>query len=307
MHFADYIQDTVTKNSSVIVAGFDPVLPSFPDVFINEASKEKTNEDSTFRAITSFYSHALSTLSSQIAAIKPNIAFFEQYGIGGMRALQYILQAARDLKVPTILDAKRGDIGTTAEAYARAYLSRSDAPFNADSLTVNPFLGFDTVKVFLDACIESGKGIFILVKTSNPGSVDLQDRITESGHTVSHTLASWIEKNSSALMGSCGVSGVGAVVGATHPKEMNELRAAMPSALFLVPGMGAQGGTAADVIGGFTKPNTGALINLSRGLLSSFSKKDLSKDLIASELNALALKYNGELGSAMQSRFGASS
>lgn len=310
MHFTDYIQDAINRSGSVLVAGFDPVLETFPAVFLDEASKEASSEEAIFKALTGYYGFALRTLSKQVTAIKPNIAFFEQYGIGGLRALSYLLSLSRDLKIPSILDAKRGDIGTTAEAYARAYLSgtsyngKAFTAFEADSLTVNPFLGFDTVKVFLDACAAHGKGIFVLVKTSNPGSKDLQDLTTKSGHSVSQTLASWIAEQSKSLMGRCNLSGLGAVVGATHPKELSELRKAMPNTLFLIPGMGAQGGTAKDVVGGFLSYNQGALINLSRGLLSAFTKKDAPKEILAAELTALAVKYKSELDSAQRDAAG---
>ncbi len=310
MQFTDYVHTSVERTNSVLVAGLDPVLDSFPEVFLTEAAKPSSHEESLYCALTGYYGFALQTLAGRIAAIKPNIAFFEQYGIGGLRALQYVLQLARDLQIPSILDAKRGDIGTTAEAYAKAYLSgvsykgTSMIAFDADSLTVNPFLGFDTVKVFVDACKDSGKGIFVLVKTSNPGSKDLQDRITESGRSISETLTEWINRESNSLIGTHGMSGLGSVVGATHPSQMKELRAKMPTSLFLIPGMGAQGGTAKDVMGGFVAPRKGALINMSRGLLSAFSRKDLPVELLNQELLSLAARYNDELSAATKETFG---
>ena len=288
MKFIDYLSHTATKNKSVLCAGFDPVVETFPTYFLKSGDSKKI--------LTSFYCFAIETLKESVACIKPNIAFFEQYGLDGMTALKDILSAAREHKLPIILDAKRGDIGSTAKAYADAYFKKGD--FESDAVTVNPFLGFDTVKVFLDSAAENEKGIFVLVKTSNPGSSDLQD-LSVNGKTISERLAAWIVDNKNVLAGSTkiaeGLSGLGAVVGATHASHLATLRDQMPGSLLLVPGYGAQGGTAADVLPAFTGKYLGAVINASRGLMS-FKNKNASFEELKIELlekaNSLATPLN---------------
>jgi orotidine-5'-phosphate decarboxylase len=271
MKFIDYLSQTALKNKSALCAGFDPVIATLPRYFQDLGSSQQTSADAQVKTLTAFYAFAIETLATSIACIKPNIAFFEQYGIAGLTALKNLLAIAREHRIPSILDAKRGDIGSTAKAYADAYFTSGD--FQADAVTINPFLGFDTVQVFLDAAIAHNKGIFILVKTSNPGSADLQD-LHVGTHTISETLAAWIAEHSSHLCGSTPeakhLSGLGAVVGATHPTHLAALRAAMPQSLLLIPGYGAQGGTAADVLPAFTASHLGAVINASRGLMNAF-------------------------------------
>ncbi|MCB0332908.1 MAG: orotidine-5'-phosphate decarboxylase [Bdellovibrionales bacterium] len=287
MNFADLLHESSTRNNSFLIAGFDPRIEKIPSVFKSEASnKSKTNEDLLYHTLVDFHLHALETIGSQVAAIKPNIAFFEQHGLAGLRAFSSILSAIREYELPVVIDAKRGDIGSTADAYAKAYLG-ANAPFPADALTVNPFLGFDTIESFLKACEECGKGIFVLVKTSNPGSGDLQNQHIGDGCTISERIADWLSEHSSRLQGSCGYSGLGAVIGATYPHEAKAMRERMPNNFFLIPGLGSQGGSADDAIAGFGEQNGakgGAIINVSRGLLSSFSDLALSKSEVSSEI-----------------------
>ena len=307
MKFIDYLCQTAIKNNSSLCAGFDPMIESLPQVFIDAGTKAATNEDAIHETLSGFYRFTIEALAAEVACVKPNIAFFEQYGIGGLRALQDLLACATEHRVPTILDCKRGDIGSTAESYAHAYFGKkkngvtTPPPFGADSITVNPFLGFDTVKVFLDSAAEYDKGIFVLVKTSNPGSDDLQD-LSVDGSSISSTVAKWIEKNSAAFMGTSqaakNLSGLGAVVGATHPQHLLALRNEMPSALLLVPGYGAQGGTAAELSAAFTNTNLGAVVNASRGLMSTFTDKSASKEMLRSELIATAKSLSAPLTNA---------
>lgn len=307
MNFADKIAASITKRKSPLTAGFDPNLESIPTAFLTEASSAATDEDYIYRVLFGYYRFILEEIEPFISSIKPNIAFYEQYGLGGLKALKDILILSQDLKIPTIVDAKRGDIGTTAEGYARAFLTGTSirgkvvVPFDADSITVNPFLGFETIQVFLNACKDSGKGIFIMVKTSNPGSKDLQDLVCE-GKTISSRIAEWISANSSSLLGSCGVSSLGAVVGATHPTDLVTLRSKMPNSLILIPGLGAQGGTSKDVIPGFISPLKGALVNVSRGLLS-WDKKEMSKEDIKIELKNRCEKLVSSLAEASADHF----
>jgi orotidine-5'-phosphate decarboxylase len=188
-----------------------------------------------------------------------------------MRALAGVIQHARRSGVLVLLDGKRGDIGSTAEGYAAAYLGAS-SPWGCDALTVNPYLGDDTLVPFVQACKASGGGIFVLVKTSNPGSGFLQD-LDVAGRRVYQRVAECVEQCGSQLVGQSGFSSVGAVVGATYPEQLAELRAAMPHAWILIPGYGAQGGTADDVRYGF-KDGSGAVVNSSRGIIFAFQKPE---------------------------------
>lgn len=305
--FIDRLQARIEKINSVIVAGFDPKLESFPSFILKDAaSKTKTDEDFLYTALFEFHKIALETLAPKIAAIKPNLAFFEQYGIGGLRAFQDILGLASELGVPTIADAKRGDIGSTASAYSSAFLgetsigNRTIKAFSADALTINPFLGFDTVEVFLNDAIKFNKGIFVLVQTSNPGAKDIQGITSQqSGKTVSHQIAHWIYENSHLLANKNGYSGLGAVVGATYPEEAKILRELMPGSLFLVPGYGAQGGTATSILPNFDQTKRGAIINISRALLSSFSSNEITQDQMISELANKIDHFNSDINTAL--------
>lgn len=276
--FADLIQSRVSATSSVLCAGFDPDLRMIPSFAREIAEKKDTQEEYLFTALFSTYSAVVEVLEPLVACVKPNAAFFEQYGVGGYRALQQISLLCKREKVPVILDAKRGDIASSAQAYANAYLEPLEARgeaieiIHADALTVNPFLGFETISPFISACIRKGKGLFVLVKTSNPGSRDIQDRaVGDSAETISQKIAKVIDAEGSRVVGQSGISSIGAVIGATHPEEARQLRALMPRALFLVPGFGAQGGSAAEARAGQIPESAlgsgmGILVNMSRGL-----------------------------------------
>ena len=192
----------------------------------------------------------LDATHDRIACAKPQSAFFEALGVPGIVALAQVLADLRDRGIPAILDAKRGDVGSTAEAYAAAYLA--DGVFAADALTVNAYLGLDTLEPFLNAAVAGDRGVFVLVKTSNPGSGDLQDVATDDGRRVYERLADALAERAERLpRGADGYAALGAVAGATYPAEVAALRARLPRALLLVPGYGAQGGTAADAVGAF--------------------------------------------------------
>lgn len=274
-----------SKAPSPLVAGLDPSISSIPKFLEVKARSDN------YSLLTSLYAEALPLLQPHISAIKPNIAFFEQFGIEGLRAFQWVCSFAKDLKLLVIADIKRGDIGSTADAYANAYLRSKNSleqSFSADAITINPFLGFDTLEPFIKACEETGKGLFVLVRTSNPGSKDLQDAKLEDGRTSSEAIADFLNKNSERLIGKCGYSALGAVIGATHPEEAKALRKRMPKTLFLIPGYGAQGGTASDAIASFNSDKLGGLINVSRGLFQidiNLSKEEWRKELLKRAIN----------------------
>ena len=281
MKFADRLHQSIKRSKSVLVAGFDPVLDDFPKFILEEAGKKSSNsEELIYLALTSFYQISLDAVADSVAAIKPNIAFFEQYGVGGIRAFASVCSMIKEKKLPVIADAKRGDIGSTATAYSAAFLGRSNIAgkktsiFDVDALTVNPFLGFDTLEPFLNDCREYDKGIFVLVKTSNEGSAAIQGlKAGDSGKTISEQVAQHLASLASQLMGDCGYSGVGAVVGATWPKEAALLREIMPKNYFLIPGFGAQGGSTSDAQAGFAKEGGGnvggAVVNASRAIFGA--------------------------------------
>jgi orotidine-5'-phosphate decarboxylase len=204
-----------------------------------------------------------------VGVVKPQSAFFEACGPSGMTALLHVIQKAKQLNLFTILDAKRGDIASTAVAYADAAF----IAYGADALTVNPYLGRDAVEPFLNAARKLDRGLFVLVRTSNPGAGLFQDLNCDGRPLYSHVgdaVATWSREN----LGDCGYGDVGAVVGATHPAELAALRSAHPEVWFLVPGFGAQGGTAADVAPAFRADGLGAVVNSSRGVTFPFKPND---------------------------------
>lgn len=309
MNFADRLDRSIRDSGSFICAGFDPQLEALPPFILERAGRCASTDEAVVYALTTFYTLVLDTLAGQVAAIKPNIAFFEQYGLAGLAALVRINELIRERGVPLIIDAKRGDIGSTAKAYSTAFLGRA-TPFGrevpgltGDAVTVNPFLGFDTLEPFLADCAEYGRGIFVLVKTSNPGSGDIQGSSTTAGGSVSELVARWLHEHAAPLTGTCGFSGLGAVVGATYPEEGARLRTIMTKNFLLIPGMGAQGGTAADAIQSFGRTATGtpggAIINLSRGLTGSWDASVTSAERLQEVLSERTGRFNSEIAAAV--------
>jgi orotidine-5'-phosphate decarboxylase len=249
MRFSDRLARAVRQVGSPLVVGIDPWPERLPGRGGGDLDRAATAE-----LTRRFGLAVVRAAAGQVAAVKPQFAFFEQQGPAGMAALAEVCGAARDHGLLVIGDAKRGDIGTTAAAYAAATLG-PDAPFPCDALTVSPFLGPDSLTPFLDAALAGDRGLFVLLRTSNAASARWQSPVVED-------LARWID-DENARHGAYGP--VGAVVGATHPAEGEALRAAMPHTWFLVPGFGAQGGTAADARRMLRPDGLGALVNSSRG------------------------------------------
>ncbi len=224
----------------------------------------------TADAVEAFLGAILERVAERVPIVKPQIAFFERLGWRGLRALERVVAKAREHGLLVLLDAKRGDIGSTAAGYAAAYLG-PDAPLACDAMTLNPYLGRDSLAPFLDRA-RQGSGLFVLVKTSNPGSGDFQDRRLEAGSTVFETVAEALAGEARALRGpATGWSSLGVVAGATYPGESERVRERLPDSLFLVPGYGAQGGDAAAALKGFVRGPGGRLeggvVNSSRGIL----------------------------------------
>ena len=261
------------------VAGLDPKLSYIPEPIRKDAYRKhgKTPEGAA-EAILQFNLGIIDALQGLVPAVKPQCAYYEAFGWQGMRALAETIAYARQKGMYVITDGKRNDIGTTMEAYAAAHLGQTFVedipftPFGADALTVNGYLGTDGISPLLTVCENADRDIFVLVKTSNPSSGELQDRTLSSGETVYRTMGAWCENWGEASRGSSGYSRVGAVVGATYPAQLRELRAALPHTFFLVPGYGAQGGGGKDVAPAFDENGGGAVVNSSRGILCAWQK-----------------------------------
>lgn len=261
MMFADRILSLCQSKNSRLVVGLDPHWDLIPESF-----KCGFNETQTAALLSGYMNNVIDVTHDHAVAYKPQIAFFEQFGLAGLTALKEVLDHLHHLQCPVIMDAKRNDIGSTAAAYARTFFGDKQLPaaFPSDALTVNGYLGADGIKPFLQ---KNENGIFVLVKTSNPSSGDLQDAAFADGTTVAERMADLLETWTGDQVGSFGYGNVGAVVGATYPKHMIALRRRMPRCLFLVPGYGAQGGSADAVKAAFDARGLGALINSSRGIL----------------------------------------
>jgi orotidine-5'-phosphate decarboxylase len=266
--FADRLIRRVREIGHPLCVGLDPHLPQLPASFRRGSMAPGAPE--TAEAVEAFCLAALDRVVGRVAAVKPQAAFFEQLGPPGAAVLGRVVAEARARDLLVILDAKRGDIGSTAEGYARAYLAK-DAPLRADALTVNPWLGLDTLEPFIQAAEASGAGLFVLVKTSNPGSGDLQDRLVGE-RRVWEVLADELAPLAARLRGPATEwSSLGVVVGATYPEESERVRELLPSSPFLVPGYGAQGGGATAALAGFVPgPGgrlEGGLVNSARAIL----------------------------------------
>jgi orotidine-5'-phosphate decarboxylase len=280
-YFADRLIKAIKDKGSPICVGLDPRLKQIPS-FIKD--KHLAKEKDAFRAaaesIVEFNKGIIEAVHDLAPIVKPQVAFYEQYGPEGFRALLETAKYAKAKGLLVLIDGKRNDIGSTAEAYANIYLGKVDlfgeavTVFDADALTVTPYLGVDGVKPFIEECKKYGKGIFILVKTSNKSAGDLQDRKVDNCDMFNYELmASFVESWGADEVGESGYSSVGAVVGATYPKEAERLRKLMPRTIFLVPGYGAQGAGAADCKPCFNKDGTGAIINNSRGIIFAYEKR----------------------------------
>ncbi len=266
-HFADSLISRVRELGHPLCLGLDPHLAKIPAVF-RRGDMAPTSEQ-TANGVEAFLFAVLERAADRVAVVKPQIAFFEQMGWRGTQVLTRVVDRARSLGLLVLLDAKRGDIGSTADGYARAYLEPG-SPIEVDAITLNPYLGLDSLEPFAARAEAHARGLFVLVKTSNPGSGDLQN-LDLAGAKVYEAVASALGPLSQRLAGKeTGWSSLGAVVGATYPAQAQAVRERMPNALFLVPGYGAQGGSALDAVKGFVAGPSGlegGIVNSSRGIL----------------------------------------
>jgi len=285
-HFADRLIEAVKAKGNPICVGLDPRLNQIPGFIKKQALEEgdKSPRKAAADAILEFNKGILDAVADIVPVVKPQIAFYEIFGSAGVWAYEETLKYAKEKGLITIADAKRNDIGSTAKAYAQAFLGEVSMfegedeivmpAFDADSVTVNSYLGWDGIKPFAEEGLKYGKGLFSLVKTSNPSGGDIQDLEMKDGKTVYEIMGHLMDSWGSDYVGESGYSLVGAVVGATYPQQAKKLRRIMPNSIFLVPGYGAQGGGAADTKPCFNSDGLGAIVNSSRGITFAYEKME---------------------------------
>lgn len=262
MEFADRLTALCQAKESIAVLGVDPHLDDAPGEGIPAGY-----------TLSGFCCEIVEACAKSVVAVKPQLAFFEVRGVEGMRALKEVIGLARRLGLVTIADAKRGDIGSTSAAYAEAFLG--DGDFGCNAVTVNPYPGSDALAPFI-ARVSAGRGVFILVRTSNPSSGEFQDLVDASGRPLWEVVAARVRGWGEDFIGASGLSSVGAVVGATFPRHARRARELMPNAVILVPGYGAQGASAQDAVAAARMDGSGIIVNASRGLMYAY-KKDRTK------------------------------
>jgi orotidine-5'-phosphate decarboxylase len=266
--FADRLADAVDRKRTQLLVGLDPRPDLLPVELRGEAHVSRA---AAAEACARFCSGLVDAVAPYVVGVKLQLAFFEALGSDGMRAFEEACAYARTAGLLVVADGKRGDIGSTARAYADAYLERRErAEPTVDALTINPYLGSDSVEPFVAACRRSGTGLFCLVKTTNAGSADLQDVAMADGRPLWQHTAQLVNEWGAGLVGERGLSSIGAVVGATYPRAVAEARKLMPQAVLLLPGIGAQGATPADVARAFTSGPASALVSVSRSVIYAF-------------------------------------
>lgn len=261
MTFTERLFARIRQTDSRVCLGIDPRPEAHP---LTHPERFKGDPAQVAKSVVYYFRGIIEATEDIVACYKPQSAFFEALGIPGLIALAQLIADLKERGAPIILDAKRGDIGVSAEAYAKAYLA--EGVFSADALTVNPYLGEDGLEPFIRFAKENERGLFVLVKTSNPGSADFQELMTEGGRRLYARVAEKVRVWGESLTDASGYSPLGAVVGATYPDELAELRRALPHSVLLVPGYGAQGASAEDVASAFDDQGLGAVVNASRSL-----------------------------------------
>lgn len=277
----DRLIKKIIETGNPTVVGLDPKLDYVPEFLREEAFAEKARDLSgAAEALLRFNKAIIDEVCDIVPAVKPQAAYYEMYGWQGVKALHETIEYAKSKGMFVIVDGKRNDIGATMEAYTNAYLGSADVDgtafdvFGADALTVNGYLGTDCIAPLTAACKKNDRGIFILAKTSNKSSGELQDRVLDDGKTVYETMGNMCEKWGEETVGEYGYSAVGAVVGATYPEQLAEMREKLPHTFFLVPGYGAQGGGAEGVAKAFDQKGLGAIVNSSRAVMCAYQKEE---------------------------------
>lgn len=308
-HFADRLCEAIERKGNAVVVGLDPRLVSLPEDLL--AVCRETYGSTTraaAEALWRFNRDIIDVVHDLVPVVKPQLAFYERYGLAGLQAYAQTVRYAQAAGLLVIADAKRNDIGPTAVGYAEAFLGPAQVfeqtvpgDFEADALTVNAFLGRDGITPFIDQAQRHGRGLFVLVKTSNASSGELQD-VSVAGRPLYEHLGQLVETWGAASRGNCGYSAVGAVVGATYPEQARRLRALMPHTVFLVPGYGAQGATAADVVGCFDARGYGAIVNASRSIIFAFRTPAYAAMPYAAAARAATLQMINELRQALEKK-----
>ena len=276
----DLLIKKIKEKGNPSIVGLDPKLDYVPDFIIEKNFAEYgANLEGAANAILDYNKALIDSLYDVMPAVKPQSAYYEMYGIYGEKTLYETIQYAKSKGIYVLLDGKRNDIGATSEAYSTAYLGETKITeeknlpaFGADGLTVNGYLGSDGIIPFTDNCKKFGKTIFVLVKTSNKSGIELQDMELKDGRKVYERMAELVNEWGADTVGEYGYTSVGAVVGATYPEEAKALRQIMKNVYFLVPGYGAQGGSAKDVQYSFNDDGLGAIVNSSRGIMCAYKK-----------------------------------
>ena len=298
----DNLIDKIKEKDNPTVIGLDPRYEMIPKCI---TQKYAPTLEGASKAIIEFNKRLIDATYDIIPAVKPQIAFYEMLGIEGMKAFKETCEYAKQKGMLVIADIKRGDIGSTAEGYSNAFLgktkigSKEERIFDVEFVTLNPYMGIDSIKPFIEDCKKYNKGIFILIKTSNPSSGDIQDVKMKDGEELYTKVAKLVENWGEDLRGEYGYSSVGGVVGATYPEQLESLRKVAPHTFFLIPGYGAQGGKANDIAKAFDSNGIGGIVNSSRGLMCAY-KSDLWKDKFTEEefekaTRAEALRMKGDL------------
>ena len=306
------LNEKIQKTGAPIVVGLDPMMKFVPE-YINEQAFKEHGEtlEGAAEAIWQYNKGIVDAIYDLIPAVKPQVAMYEQFGIPGMMAFKKTVDYCREKGLVVIGDIKRGDIGSTSEAYAVGHLgkvqvgSKAFYGFDEDFVTVNPYLGSDGVKPFMKICGQEKKGIFVLVKTSNPSSGEFQDRLIDGKplyELVGEQVAAW---GSECMPEQGNYSYVGAVVGATYPEQGKLLRKVMPHTLILVPGYGAQGGKGADLVHFFNEDGLGAIINSSRGIIAAYQQEQYAhfgEKNYADASRAAVLAMREDIATALQAK-----
>lgn len=297
----DRLIERIEQTQNPTVAGLDP-KPDYVPEYIKRKCFEKYGETlkGAAKALLEFNKGLIDALYDIVPAVKPQAAYYEMYGTAGMKTLYKTQEYARKKGMYVITDGKRNDIGATMEAYATAHLGKVKVgsseyePFPADALTVNGYLGSDGIKPLLKVCHENDKGIFVLAKTSNPSSGELQDK-TIDGVPVYEIMGKMCEEWGREVPGVYGYSGVGIVAGATYPEQIKRLREILPHTFFLIPGYGAQGASAKDVAAAFDKNGLGGIVNSSRGIMCAYQKQKLNEHEFAEAARREAIRMRDEI------------
>jgi len=308
--FIDNLIDRIKEKKNPSVVGLDPRIEYVPQFIREKAfSLYGENLEGASQSILEFNKSIIDAVYDIVPAVKLQVACYEMYGLHGLMVFYKTIRYAKTKGLLVIADGKRNDICSTAQAYSSAFLGKTEIncnkyeeAFDVDALTVNPFLGYDGIKPFIEDCRKYGKGIFILVKTSNKSSGQIQDLLTYQGKSVYEILAEYVEEWGKDLIGKYGYSSVGAVVGATYPNQAKILRNIMKHAYILVPGYGAQGGTARDAAHSFGRNGLGAIVNASRSIMCAYRSDTWSsaygEEKFAEAARAEAIKMRDEINEA---------